>query len=309
MPEDFRLLMISAMYENGGNTTQRFLDGHPELVSYPFESQTGTKYVQDYLLGLYPPKYRWPVFPLHSTPAEDYETIIDEECKVRLKTPASSKFRDHPIDLTDAARKQAFVQLLADRPRTRGTLVEAFFRATALAWTDRRRTRHEQVYVGYSPIIGVDADKIVADLPGAHVLNVVRNPWSAYADTRKRAVPLSMAHYLTGWCVHQQHALAFASRYSDRVHWVRYEDLIADPVKILSGVLAKMGVGSAPTLAAPSWNGRVLEQVYPWGTIRTPTPQANRDTANELSAAEKEAVRQITAPFLDVFGYTGKSPV
>jgi hypothetical protein len=28
---DFRLLMISAMYENGGNTTHRFLDGHPQL--------------------------------------------------------------------------------------------------------------------------------------------------------------------------------------------------------------------------------------------------------------------------------------
>ena len=26
---DSRLLMISAMYENGGNVTHRFLDGHP----------------------------------------------------------------------------------------------------------------------------------------------------------------------------------------------------------------------------------------------------------------------------------------
>ena len=39
----FPLLMISAMYENGGNTTQRLLDGHPELFSYPFESQTGAE--------------------------------------------------------------------------------------------------------------------------------------------------------------------------------------------------------------------------------------------------------------------------
>jgi hypothetical protein len=26
---DFRFVMIGAMYENGGNTTHRFLDGHP----------------------------------------------------------------------------------------------------------------------------------------------------------------------------------------------------------------------------------------------------------------------------------------
>ena len=31
MSNDFRLLMLGAMYENGGNTTHRFLDGHPEL--------------------------------------------------------------------------------------------------------------------------------------------------------------------------------------------------------------------------------------------------------------------------------------
>jgi hypothetical protein len=304
MPDDFRLLMISAMYENGGNTTQRFLDGHPELVSYPFESQTGTKYVQDYLSGLYPLKYRWPVFPLQGTAAQDYETIIDEECKVRIKTPQSSKFRDYPIALGDAERKDAFVRIMEDRPRSRGALIEAFFRATAEAWRDRRRSGRERVYVGYSPIIGVDADKIVADLPAAHVLNVVRNPWSAYADTKKRALPLSMAHYLTGWCAHQQHALAFARRYPGRVHLVRYEDLIADPMKVLSGILAKMDVGPAPTLAAPSWNGKTLEQVYPWGTIRLPTVEANRATANELSPREKEEVAQHTAPFLGTFGYT-----
>ena len=45
--QDFRLLMISAMYENGGNVTHRFLDGHPQMYVYPFESQLGTKLVQD----------------------------------------------------------------------------------------------------------------------------------------------------------------------------------------------------------------------------------------------------------------------
>src|SRR5262245_36064877 len=301
----FRLLMISAMYENGGNTTQRLLDGHPELFSYPFESQTGTRHVQDHLSSLYPAKYRWPVFTLHGTPSDDYEAIIDEECKVRIKTPGSSKFRDTPIALDDRERKAIFLRLMEGRPRTRGGLVEAFFRASAEAWTDARRSGREQVYVGYSPIIGVDADKIVEDLEGAHVLNVVRNPWSAYADTKKRAVPLSMAHYLTGWSVHQQHALTFAERFPGRVQIVRYEDIVADPVGTLSAVLARVGAGSSSTLAVPSWNGVALEQVYPWGTIRTPTPEANAATAKELSAAETDEIRARTAPLLKAFGYDG----
>ena len=83
---DFRLIMISAMYENGGNTTHRFLDGHPELAVYPFESQLGTRFVNDHLSSMFPVKYRWPAFALDATPYQDYKAIIDEEGKVRART-------------------------------------------------------------------------------------------------------------------------------------------------------------------------------------------------------------------------------
>jgi hypothetical protein len=303
MTGDFRLIMISAMYENGGNTTQRLLDGHPDLYAYPFESQLGTKYVVDHLTSMFPVKYRWPVFPMSSEPEADYEVIIDEECKVRIKTPQSSKFRDYPLSLDDRARKARFLGHLRGRERSRPNLVEAFFRASAEAWEDRRASGRESVHVGYSPIVVVDADKIVGDLPGAHVLHVVRNPWSAYADTKKRAVPLSMAHYLTAWCLNQNAALTFSALHPGRVHILRFEEILADPVGVLGEFLGRLGLSTADELARPTWNGRTLEQVYPWGTIRTPTPEANRATAEELSAREKEEIGLRTGPFLGAFGY------
>ena len=79
MSSDFRFLLISAMYENGGNTTHRLLDGHPALQVYPFESQLGTRLVDDALASLYPKKYRWPVFALDASPENDFRAIIDEE--------------------------------------------------------------------------------------------------------------------------------------------------------------------------------------------------------------------------------------
>ncbi|MGQ0553292.1 MAG: sulfotransferase [Planctomycetota bacterium] len=299
----FRLLMISAMYENGGNTTQRLLDGHPELQSYPFESQPGTRLVVDFLSSLYPVKYRWPVFPLDGSVEQDYELIIDEECKVRLKTPQSSKFKDWPMEMDDKERKRLFVAQMQGKPRTRANLVAAFYRASGEAWKDYRRSGKEQVHVGYSPIIGVDAGQIVKDMPEAHVLNVVRNPWSAYGDTKKRAVPLSIAHYMTGWCMHQLAALNFSAAHPQRVHILRFEDIIVDPQRVLGEFLAKLGVGPSPTLARASWNGKVLEQVYPWGTIRTPTTAANQATGDELSAQEKDEIRDRTRPLLTAFGY------
>jgi hypothetical protein len=179
----------------------------------------------------------------------------------------------------------------------------AFFRATFDAWKDYRRTGSEVVYVGYSPIIVVDADKILGDLPQAHVLHVVRNPWSAYADTKKRAVPLSLSHYLTAWTLNQYHALLYRERFPDRLHIVRAEDVMADSVKTLGRVCERLGLDAAPSLRAPTWNGTALSEVYPWGTIRTPTPEVNRATAAELSAHERAEIRRRAWQYLEVFDY------
>src|SRR5947209_8039443 len=225
---DFRFLMIGAMYENGGNTTHRFLDGHPELFVYPFESQPGTKYVNDMLSSMFPLKYRWPVFPLDATPYQDYKAIIDEECKVRARTPHVSKFRHMPFDFSDDVRCALYQEYVQATGRSRAQNMAAFFRATFDAWKDYHRTGREQVYVGYSPIITVDAEKILSDLPQAHLLHVVRNPWSAYADTKKRPVPLSLEHYALGWVLCQYYALLARDRFPDRVHIVRAEDVMQD---------------------------------------------------------------------------------
>src|SRR6266536_117674 len=111
---DFRFLMLSAMYENGGNTVHRFLDGHPQMFVYPFESQIGTRMVVDHLSSMYPVKYRWPVFALDEKPEQDYRAIIDEEGKVRSLTPQVSKFRHMPFDLSDADRAELFTRYVTE---------------------------------------------------------------------------------------------------------------------------------------------------------------------------------------------------
>jgi hypothetical protein len=301
---EFRLLMLSAMYENGGNTTHRFLDGHPQMFVYPFESQLGTKLVQDHLTSMFPVKYRWPAFALEATPWQDYKAIIDEECKVRARTPNVSKFRHTPFDFSDDERCRIFVEYVNREGRSRGNNIAAFYRATFDAWKDYNRTGREEVYVGYSPIIAVDADKILQDLPAAHVLHVVRNPWSAYADTKKRPVPLSLEGYLTAWVETQYHALVFQKLHPDRVHIVRLEDVIEAPRETLGRICAKLGLEASDSLEMPTWNRNPLEEVYPWGTIRRASPAANKMTAEELSGEEIAKIRVWADHYLEVFNYT-----
>lgn len=303
MGTKFKLAMISAMYENGGNTVHRFLDGHPGMFVYPFESQLGTKLVNDHLTSMFPVKYRWPEFALNATSEQDFLGIIDEETKVRARTPNVSKFRDMPFDFSDTERMQLFTEYVKQTGRTRGGNVEAFFRATFDAWKDYNRSGSEQVYLGYSPVAVIDAEKILTDLPDSHVIHVIRNPWSAYADTKKRPVPLPMHHYLLAWNLCQYFALLLRGKFPDRVHIVRLEDVLANPVTALGGICERLGLNSSETLRQPSWNGRVLEQVYPWGTIRKATTDANFQTAQELSESERSAVRAMTWQYLDEFGY------
>jgi hypothetical protein len=89
---------------------------------------------------------------------------------------------------------------------------------------------------------------------------------------------------------------------------LRFEDIIQDPTTVLGKFLGSIGFASSSTLGAPSWNGKTLNEVYPWGTIRTPTPAANRATADELSSAEKEEVRVRVGGLLDRLGYAGFLP-
>jgi hypothetical protein len=297
---DFKLLMIGAMYENGGNVTHRLLDGHPQLYVYPFESQLGTRLVVDHLSSTFPVKYRWPVFALDATPEADYHAIIDEECKVRARTPHVSKFRDHAFDFSDDERRDLYVELVGNRGRSRPTNVEAFFRATFDVWYNRRASGSEEWYVGYSPILVVDAETILEELPGAHFVHVVRNPWSAYADTKKRPVPLSLAAYMLGWTLNQQHAMTARERFPDRLHILRTEDVLEGA---LFELCERLGLERSDTLARPSWNGEELEEVYPWGTVRKATSEANHATAEELSDQERDEVRRRAALYLEKLNY------
>lgn len=300
---NFNLIMISAMYENGGNTTHRMLDGHPELFVYPFESQLGTSLSSNFIQTLVPFRYCWPEFPLNGDVATDYELLYDEELKTRLRVPQRSKFKHADLQIDEHERKQIFVEMMQGKERTRANLIEAFFVSTFKSWKNYAATGNEKAYVGYSPVIGLDAGKIFADLPNAQIIHVVRNPYSGYADTKKRPFPLSLRKYVWTWSIMQYMATTFAQMYPKNFHLVRYEDLVQDPKTTLATLSDKLGVSFSETLLYPSWNGEKLEAIFPWGTIKTATPEANIDTMNELTADEKAQVRSIAIVMLKQYGY------
>lgn len=297
------LIMISAMYENGGNTTHRILDGHPELHVYPFESQMGTGYNNDYLASYLPIRYRWSEFPMESTPEADYEAFWDEELKTYLRAPGRSKFRECGLKMDESKRRARFVELVRQKGRTRRNIVESFFQATFETWENLGKTGRERFYVGYNPVQVLDAEKILADFPDGHMIHVVRNPYAGYADQFRRPFPPTLERYAHTWAYAQMLALTYREKYQGRFHIFRFEDLVADRQAAVAALLSALGLEFSAKCLAPSFNGLALQQVKPWGTIRTATPEENMATANELDAAQKRAIRDITAVTHKLMGY------
>ncbi|MGQ0591419.1 MAG: sulfotransferase family protein [Gammaproteobacteria bacterium] len=300
---DFKLIMISAMYENGGNTTHRMLDGHPNLHVYPFESQVGTGAGSDYVSSFVPVRYRWPEFTFDSSAEQAYEMFWDEELKTLLRVPGRSKFSSCGLAMREAARKRRFCEILQTLPRARASFVEAYFRSTFDAWENYNRTGRETHYVGYNPVQVLDTEKIRFDFPSGHVIHIVRNPFSGFADTSKRPFPLGLERYVWTWNLCQHYALTYQRKYPDHFHVVRFEDLVTNPEQEMQRLLQAMGLPMSEECLYPSFNKVRLDQVYPWGTIRTPTAEANVATANELSAEQKRRVRAEAAVMMDLLGY------
>jgi hypothetical protein len=236
---------------------------------------------------------------------ELYRSIIDEEFKVRTRTPFVSKFRNAEFDVNDDHRLELFIAHLKGKELSRPNIMEAFYVSTFKAWKKFNRSGKEKCYVGYSPIIGVDGDKIIEDYKGnGVVLHIMRNPFSAYGDTSKRPVPHNIAHYMTGWTLNQYYARYYAEKYPRNFFILRFEDIIKNPKKVLGGFLEKIGLDpDSDTLKYPSWNGNKMKEVYPWGTIKIPTEEVNIKTAKELTKAQIGEIYDRTKQYIEICDY------
>jgi len=295
--------MISAMYENGGNTLHRHMDGHPELFVYPFESQPGTRFVSDELTSMFPFKYRWPVFPLEGEAGSDFELIFDEEAKTRLRRPDGSKFSRVDLEMEESERKALFIKYMEGKPRTTANIMLAFFNATFAAWKNYNKSGKEKFCLGYSPIICVDTARILNDFPDAKILHIVRHPAPSIAETRRRPYPLSLRRYVWIWSLVQHKALFYRHSFPDNFLIVRYEDLLAKKSEAMKTVAEKLGISFSETMLYPSWNGKKLEDQYPWGTIDKPDEEEQEARVSELSEEELDEVNRISRFFTSELGY------
>ena len=301
---DFRFVMVSAGFEHGGNVTHRHLDGHPDLLVYPFESQLGNRNFNDFLASVERVQYRYPEFPEGLTAEELYEQMIDEELKTFLRKRNGSKFKDVDLVMDEAKRKEAFKEYLGTGPFTRRKVIEAFFRATFAAWENYYvKPSEDMVYVGYSPAIGIDAERMVRDFPDIKIIHIIRNPFSAYRDTKRRPFPQPISKYLITWNIYHSTVEMYAHMYPSNVKIFRYEDLVADKEQFMREVAEFIGVDFNRSMLYPSWNGEeIKDRIAPWGTVLKSDESYNSAIIDELTQKEKQQIVYATTALARHFG-------
>ncbi|NLG05325.1 MAG: sulfotransferase [Clostridia bacterium] len=300
-----KLVMVSAGFEHGGNVVHRHLDGHPDLLVYPFESQLGNKEFNDFLSSIERVQYRYPEFPEGLSAEELYEQIIDEEMKTFLRKRNGSKFRDVELALNEGDRIKYFKEYLTDKPLMRRNVIAAFFYATFAAWENyHKKPSSHMTYVGYSPAIGIDANRMIKDFPTIRIMHIIRNPFSAYRDTKRRPFPQPINKYLITWNVYHSTVEMYAKMYPKNVRIFRYEDFVADKETFMKDVSEFIDVEFCPTMLYPSWNGQEISgNMAPWGTVLKSTEEYNKSIIKELTDIEKTQIANGTMAIAKHFRY------
>lgn len=302
----FNFVMISAGFEHGGNITHRHLDGHSKLMVYPFESQLGNRYYNDFLASVERVQYRYPEFPEGLAAEELYEQIIDEEMKTFLRKRNGSKFKDADLDLKEEDRKRYFVEFLGEGEHKRRDVIEAFFKSTFKAWKNYygNCTEDDGVYVGYSPAIGIDAGRMIKDFPEMKIMHIIRNPFSAYRDTKRRPFPQTLERYMITWNIYHSTVAMYEGMYPENVKIFRYEDLVHDKKKFMNEVAKFVGVPFEESMLYPSWNGKeITTDIAPWGTVLRSDENYNASIIDELSDDERKQIKMASKALALHFGY------
>lgn len=292
------LFFISALHESGGGFLGRLFDGHPELKVYPFEMQLGTKATKDGFEGYcFQPRYRWPRFPeKQMSPKALHQSIIDSELKKYLSDRNTSKFSSLDFQLNQKDWVNAFKRALKQNSRkiSRPAVIESYLLSFFSCWRNRRKSQNERAVLGHCPVILYDAPDIFRDFPNTKMVHLIRNPLATFHDTRLRLPQLTVDEFTRIWNMTVCTAYYLARKYPERFRRVRYEKLISQRSQTLKEICRFFGIRFSSILSRPSWNGRRLDQIPPFGGIPEPSVQYEQRAQKALPGRTQIKIHQLT---------------
>ena len=202
-----------------------------------------------------------------------------------LQHPTEGKFAGFGLDVDVGAWRAEFEREVAGRT-DRGFVVAAWLRSFFAAWHGGPSVGDRSI-VGHCPVLALDWDLVLADLPDAEMMHVVRSPFAVFGDTKQRRPGWRAEGFAERWSLVNAVAALHAVRRPDRFRIVHYETLVRDPGTAMAELAAWLGIEFDGALLAATWNGRPLRCMGPFGGIACRSAEHDRGNIDALDPVDR----------------------
>jgi len=287
-------VFIAGQPLSGTSQLASIFDAHPELVTYPEETNffrrylpkaTGKSQIEKLILS---DQYLTHIFEWNQTnPPAHQARFLD---------------RDY-LHISVSRVRQAVKQLVTNQFRHDGDMLSAVILAYGQVtgqitpstehWVDK--TRYNEFY----------ADKIFTWWPAALMVHIVRDPRDIFASYRRRHANWAPDAYALNWVRSTQAGLDNLARYGKEHYWLlSYEDLVNTPEEELSQLFQFLRITDDPSLRRLTRDVRsVTGSLAPEDRVSPAVTPMDR-WREALSREDVIALELVAAPVMRRVGYT-----
>ncbi len=254
------LVLISQVPRSGGTLLSQLFDGHPDLLTFPYEMKWGGK-----------PKFAWPdVQPLDGASQVANRLITHNLRNNRQfnlsgydKASRADESAAYPHRWSYWRYLETFLDAWSESPpSSRRDCLDIFTGAYFSAYADWRNVeREKKSAVAFTAgAFEMDDDAMVAgffdDYPDGVFVRLCRNPadWYASASNHKESykdLDKAMVH----WELSARAGCALKDAHGDRVLLIDFASLIGRTRDVMALLADRIGVPFDPSMLTPSFNG------------------------------------------------------
>lgn len=294
-----RLLYFTGLPRSGGSLAARLVDGHPQVLSYPFEAGFG-------------PRGSFKVTPTARTVGDLLEGTGRAGDFRNFFTGINAKGLVH--NLFD---RQTFDRLLQapapaepDAVALVNLISEAFFKSAptlAGSWDNAKliawhASGHNLAHL----------DRLMAASDSVLAVHIVRSPYDTVSSflnmkkTRRRSVDVTAEALY--WVDIVLKGLVLADKYPHRFCMLRYEDMVGRVENLGRMVRELSGIPDDPVLIHPTICGQGWKANSSFQKHTTVSNKSVGRFLKTMDPADIAAIEQACGPMLQVMGYLKQAP-